>query len=108
MVATTGIILGAAYMLYLYWRVAYGKLTKDDVAAMPDLNLRELAMLWPDRPRGACGWVSIPKASSAPMRKDVGVLIARVERAKPAGDTQLKLAAARSAGQAEAATGEHE
>jgi NADH-quinone oxidoreductase subunit M len=30
LVATTGIILGAAYMLYLYWRVAYGKLTKPE------------------------------------------------------------------------------
>src|SRR3546814_748237 len=33
-VATTGIILGAANMLYLYRRIAYGKLAKPDVAAM--------------------------------------------------------------------------
>jgi NADH-quinone oxidoreductase subunit M len=105
-VATTGIILGAAYMLYLYWRVAYGKQVNADAAAMPDLNARELAML------GSIGlavlWMGIyPESFMAPMRKDVGVLIARVERAKPAGDTQLKLAAVRPAKPAEP-TGEHE
>ena len=36
--ATTGIILGAAYMLYLYWRIAYGTQRNADAAAMPDLN----------------------------------------------------------------------
>ncbi|NWP89635.1 NADH-quinone oxidoreductase subunit M, partial [Escherichia coli] len=45
LLGTTGIILGAAYMLYLYRRVAFGDLTKDDVKAMPDLDLREFAML---------------------------------------------------------------
>jgi NADH-quinone oxidoreductase subunit M len=95
-VATTGIILGACYMLYLYWRVAFGKLTKPDVAAMPDLNPRELAML------GSIGlavlWMGIyPESFMAPMRKDVSVLIARVERAKPPGDAQLRVAAVRPA-----------
>ena len=106
-VATTGIILGAAYMLYLYWRVAYGKQVNADAAAMPDLNLRELAML------GSIGlavlWMGVyPESFMAPMRKDVGVLIARVERAKPAGDVHLKLAAAPTTIQAEAPAGEHE
>ena len=32
--ATTGIILGAAYMLWLYRRVVFGKITRDDVSAM--------------------------------------------------------------------------
>jgi hypothetical protein len=63
LVATTGIILGAAYMLYLYWRVAYGKLVKPDVAAMPDLNGRELAML--GTIAAVVLWMGIyPKASS--------------------------------------------
>ena len=30
--ATTGMILGAAYMLYLYRRVVFGTITRDDVA----------------------------------------------------------------------------
>jgi NADH:ubiquinone oxidoreductase subunit 4 (subunit M) len=45
LIATTGIILGAAYMLYLYRRVVFGDLVKDDVKAMPDLSRREMALL---------------------------------------------------------------
>ncbi len=46
-IAATGVILGAAYMLWLYRRLFYGVLDKDDVKAMPDLNLREYAMFVP-------------------------------------------------------------
>ena len=45
--ATTGIILGAAYMLVLYRRLFYGEVTKDDVRAMPDLNWREMGFFAP-------------------------------------------------------------
>ena len=45
--ATTGIILGAAYMLYLYRRVVFGELTKKDVKAMTDLSLREILIFAP-------------------------------------------------------------
>jgi NADH-quinone oxidoreductase subunit M len=45
-VATSGIILGAAYMLWLYQRVMFGKL--DDVnASMKDLNAREMGYFAP-------------------------------------------------------------
>jgi NADH-quinone oxidoreductase subunit M len=44
---TTGIILGAAYMLWLYRRVIFGKLEKDDVKAMLDLSPREVAIFLP-------------------------------------------------------------
>ncbi|MEP2381593.1 NADH-quinone oxidoreductase subunit M, partial [Parasphingorhabdus sp.] len=47
LVATTGIILGAGYMLYLYRRVAFGELVHEDVKAMPDLSKREMALLAP-------------------------------------------------------------
>jgi NADH-quinone oxidoreductase subunit M len=88
LVATTGIILGAAYMLYLYWRVAYGKLVKADVAAMPDLNGRELAML--GTIAAVVLWMGIyPESFLAPMRQDVGVLLARIERVQPPGDAPL-------------------
>jgi NADH-quinone oxidoreductase subunit M len=87
-VASTGLILGAAYMLYLYWRVVYGKLDKPDVAAMPDLNLREVAILAPIA--AAVLWMGVyPESFLAPMRKDVGTLLARIERANPPGDAQL-------------------
>src|SRR5690606_22525898 len=45
--AATGLILGAAYMLYLYKRVVFGELTKPDVKSMKDLNLREIAIFAP-------------------------------------------------------------
>jgi NADH-quinone oxidoreductase subunit M len=44
---TTGIILGAAYMLWLYRRVVFGKLEKEDVRAMLDLSPREIAIFVP-------------------------------------------------------------
>ena len=45
--AATGLILGAAYMLYLYRRVIFGKLTKDSLAAIGDMNAREIAVFAP-------------------------------------------------------------
>ena len=41
----TGIILGAAYMLWLYRRVIFGKLEKADLMNMLDLSPREIARL---------------------------------------------------------------
>jgi NADH-quinone oxidoreductase subunit M len=43
----TGMILGAAYMLYLYRRVIFGALTKDSLKSMTDLNWREVAVFAP-------------------------------------------------------------
>ena len=43
--ATTGIILGACYMLWLYKRVALGEVTNDKVNGMKDLNAIELSTL---------------------------------------------------------------
>jgi len=45
--ATTGIVLGAAYMLWLYRRVVLGPLDKDDVKAMLDLSPREILTFTP-------------------------------------------------------------
>jgi NADH-quinone oxidoreductase subunit M len=45
--ATTGIILGAAYMLYLYRRVIFGKLDKEDLKSILDLSPREIAIFAP-------------------------------------------------------------
>ena len=46
-IAAIGIVLGVAYMLYLYWRVVLGKLEKPDVKEMLDLNWREIAIFTP-------------------------------------------------------------
>jgi len=45
--AATGMVLGAAYMLYLYRRVAFGKVTKPDLRALLDLSPREYAVFLP-------------------------------------------------------------
>ena len=47
LLATTGIVLGAAYMLYLYRRVIFGELTKEDLKTMTDLSRREIAVFAP-------------------------------------------------------------
>jgi NADH-quinone oxidoreductase subunit M len=89
-VATTGIILGAAYMLWLYRRVAFGESRNADAAAMPDLNAREWAMLAPIA--AATLWMGVyPESFMAPMRADVGTLLARFGSATPASDAQLKM-----------------
>jgi len=40
--ATTGVILGAAYMLVLYRGVVFGAQKNEDAAAMKDVNKREM------------------------------------------------------------------
>jgi NADH-quinone oxidoreductase subunit M len=103
-VATTGIILGAAYMLYLYWRVVYGTQANADAAAMPDLDRREMWLLAPIA--AVVLWMGVyPESFMAPMRADVGRLLARIERATPPGDARLtagKPAAAAAASHGEA------
>jgi NADH-quinone oxidoreductase subunit M len=89
LVCTTGIILGAAYMLYLYWRVAFGVQKNADAAAMPDLTWREWSMMAPLA--AAVLWMGVyPESFLAPIRKDIAALDARVARAKPEGDSQLR------------------
>jgi len=87
-VCATGIILGAAYMLYLYWRVAFGVQRHADAAAMPDLNAREWLMLAPIA--AAVLWMGVyPDSFLAPIRADIRALDARLARAAPAGDARL-------------------
>jgi len=87
-VATTGIILGAAYMLYLYWRICYGRLVHADAAAMKDLSGREMWLLAPIA--AVVMWMGVyPESFLRPMRADIGRLLERVERAKPAGDAHF-------------------
>jgi NADH-quinone oxidoreductase subunit M len=87
-VATTGIILGAAYMLWLYWRISFGAPRTEGAAAMRDLSMREWWLLGPI----AAGvlWMGVyPETFLAPIRGDVGRLLQRVERAAPEGDSHL-------------------
>jgi len=45
--AATGVVLGAIYMLWMYQRVFFGKLKNTKNEGLPDLNLRELIVLIP-------------------------------------------------------------
>ena len=45
--ATTGIILSAAYALWLYRRIIFGELVRDDLKAILDMNRREILVFAP-------------------------------------------------------------
>jgi NADH-quinone oxidoreductase subunit M len=45
--AASGMVLGAAYMLYLYRRVIFGVLTKEDLKSILDMNRREALVFAP-------------------------------------------------------------
>ena len=47
LLGSAGMILGAAYMLYLYRRVVFGSITKDDLKSILDLSPREMAIFAP-------------------------------------------------------------
>jgi NADH-quinone oxidoreductase subunit M len=87
LLCTTSIILGAGYMLFLYRRVAFGEIKSDDVRAMVDLSSRELWLLAPIA--AVVLWMGVyPESFLAPMRKDVGVLLARLDPARPMSDSR--------------------
>ena len=99
-VCATGVILGAAYMLYLYRRVVFGVQKNADAAAMPDLDLREWLMMAPIA--AAVLWMGVyPESFLAPMRADIAALDARLARAKPEGDAKLKAGTVKPATAAE-------
>ncbi len=45
--AATGVVLGAAYMLWLYRRVIFGVLTREDLKSVKDMNWREILIFSP-------------------------------------------------------------
>ncbi len=88
LVCTTSIILGAAYMLYLYRRVIFGVQKNADAAAMRDIDAREWIML--GSLAAAVMWMGVyPESFLAPIHKDVTWLDARLAKVKPASDSKL-------------------
>jgi NADH-quinone oxidoreductase subunit M len=80
-VMTTGIVLSAAYMLWLYGRVAFGEVVHADAGAMPDLKPREWAVMLPL----AISVLAIgiyPKPLMEPLKAPVASLVARLERSE--------------------------
>jgi NADH-quinone oxidoreductase subunit M len=75
--AGTGLFLGAMYMLYLYRRVIFGTITRDEVRAMPDLNAREKLVFAPLL--ALVLWMGVyPEPFLAPIRTSVDALVERV------------------------------
>ena len=106
LVCTTGIILGAGYMLYLYRRVAFGEQKNADAAAMPDMDGREWMMMVPLA--AATLWMGIyPESFLAPMRSDIEWLDQRLESVAPAGDAHLAMPSPEQQAAAAAAAEEH-
>ena len=93
-VMATGVILGAAYMLWLFARVMFGPQKNADAAAMPDLTAREWSIMVPLAL--VTLWIGIyPAPFMAPLKAPVESLLARVERAEPpqTADTVKRAAA---------------
>jgi NADH-quinone oxidoreductase subunit M len=87
-IATTGLILGAAYMLYLYRRIIFGTITHEDVRAMLDLNWREVAVFAPMI--AIVLWMGVyPTSFLRPIQPSVANLVERVQGAVRAETTRL-------------------
>ncbi|HLA79588.1 MAG TPA: NADH-quinone oxidoreductase subunit M [Vicinamibacteria bacterium] len=79
--AVSGIVLGAAYLLWLYQRVFWGKITNEENRHLTDLNARELATLIPLV--ALCFWIGIyPKPFLDFLDKPTAVLAAVVQPKK--------------------------
>ncbi len=46
-IAATGVILAAVYMLWMFQRVMFGKVTREANRKIADMNLREIAYMLP-------------------------------------------------------------
>ncbi len=77
--AGTGIVLGAAYMLWLYQRTMFGKLENPENRGLKDLNFREVATLLPLAV--LCFWIGLyPKPFFQVLDEPVTRLVAQVEK----------------------------
>ncbi len=80
--AASGIVLGAAYMLWMYQRVFFGEVKNDKNKGLPDLNLRERWTLIPLIV--IAFWIGLyPKPFFNLMEPTVNRVLARVEVALP-------------------------
>src|SRR5580692_9741257 len=75
--AVTGVILGAAYLLWLYQRTILGQVTNGKNLTIPDMNFREVAMFLPLI--AAAIWIGIyPKPFFDVLRQPVTEIVERV------------------------------
>jgi NADH-quinone oxidoreductase subunit M len=96
LLAVIGIVLGAAYMLWMYQRVFFGPLKNQENKGLEDLNGRELAYLVPIVV--LCFWIGLyPKPFFEIMEKPVDYIVQKVDpeyaaamadRSEPAAETE--------------------
>jgi len=106
--AASGIVLGAAYMLWMYQRVFFGELTNEKNKDLKDLNLREQ---WTIIPLIIlCFWIGLyPKPFFRIMEPTVDRVLQRVQVAMPEATTAADhVAAAATAHHDEGAETAHE
>ncbi|WP_096701827.1 NADH-quinone oxidoreductase subunit M [Magnetospirillum sp. 15-1] len=83
--AATGLILGCTYMLYLYRRVVFGRLTREDLKGILDMTPREIAVFAPLIVMTI--WMGVaPGTFLEPMHASVTKLISNYELARAAHD----------------------
>jgi NADH-quinone oxidoreductase subunit M len=83
LLTATGMILGAAYMLYLYREVIFGALTKEKLKAITDLSPREIGVFAPLL--ALTLWMGLyPQPFLDVMHVAVADLVARLEVAEAA------------------------
>jgi len=79
--AVSGVVLGAAYLLWLYQRVFWGKVTHEENQKLKDLDRRELATLVPLV--ALCFWIGVyPKPFLDFLHEPVARIAAVVQPAK--------------------------
>ena len=77
-IACLGVILSAVYMLWLFQRVFYGKITNDHNKGLPDLSIREWAIVAP-LAAAAIYMGVFPNVFLKPMEPAVTRIVERVE-----------------------------
>jgi len=87
--ATTGIIFAAVYLLWMYQRVIFGEVTHEENRRLPDLSLREWVILVPVL---ACVvWIGVyPVALTGKTEASVQALITQVQT-KAAAPTAMAI-----------------
>jgi NADH-quinone oxidoreductase subunit M len=90
--AVSGVVLGAAYLLWLYQRVFWGKVTHEENKSLVDLNAREIATLVPLVV--LCFWIGVyPKPVLEFLHKPAAKIAAIVQPAKFGPHTALAASA---------------
>lgn len=104
--AATGVIFAAGYMLWMYQRVFFGKVTHPENEKLADLNFREKFVLVPLVIM--IFWIGFyPKPFLTLMEPAVKTIIAQVERGRAASEPILSIPSAQPSTESKEASGEN-